>query len=129
MDNRKRIFIGAIFLALILCFTYFIRKALEDITVTYEYEELKDFYYEVNNHDLIIDSHERFGFVYKYDKRIFISEDNGCYRDLRDWIRIKETNSKISVYRPEYSQTYVNPTYEQMVKLIKNQKLKPIISR
>ncbi|WP_192822878.1 hypothetical protein [Rufibacter sp. LB8] len=127
MQRYTKIITSALILVIVgfaaLMWTNFHSMAIED-----SYGDLQEIFYKAKSGDIIIDSNKRVGFIYKDSKRIFVEEDD-CMKDLNNWASTKDAQFNLTVYRPEYFETYTsNPSYEVVMKLIKSQKLVPIVS-
>lgn len=115
-------------IAVVAIVTFLILNGLQLMAIEDHYGDLQNVYYKSETGDLIIDSTKRVGFIKKFSDRIYV-EENGCMKDLYNWVNQNQQPVKLSVYRPEISETLINhPSYKEVESLIQEQKLEPIIS-
>lgn len=92
------------------------------------YGDLQSVYFQSKTGDLIIDSNKKVGFIKKHSDRIYVDE-NGCLKDLYNWVNQNQQSVKLKIYRINLLETSANNlNYEEIEGLIQKQKLEPIIS-
>jgi hypothetical protein len=126
---RKRIkIILMVSIAVLAIVVFLIYNGLQLMAIEDHYGDLQDVYYKSETGDLIIGNDKRVGFIKKLENRIYV-DDNGCMKDLYNWVNENQQPLKFSVYRPEVTETFISKTtYNELENLVQEQKLKPIIS-
>jgi hypothetical protein len=127
MKKRMKVILG-VSIAVVAIVVFLIVNGLQLMAIEDHYGDLQSVYYKSETGDLIIDSNKRVGFIKKFSDRIYV-EENGCMKDLYNWVNQNQQPVSLSIYRPEISETLINhPSYEEVESLIQKQKLEPIIS-
>ena len=115
-------------IAVLAIVVFLIYNGLQLMAIEDHYGDLQDVYYKSETGDLIIGNDKRVGFIKKLENRIYV-DDNGCMKDLYNWVNENQQPLKFSVYRPEVTETFISKTtYNELENLVQEQKLKPIIS-
>lgn len=115
-------------IAVMAIVVFLIYNSLQLMAIEDHYGDLQDVYYKTETGDLIIGNGKRAGFIKKLENRIYV-DDNGCLKELYNWVNQEQQPVKFSIYRPEITESFINqPTFGEPNNLIQKQKLKPIIS-
>ncbi len=103
-------------------------NGLQLMAIEDQYGDLQDVFYKSETGDFIIDSNKRVGVIKKFSDRVYV-EENGCMKDLYNWVNQNQQPVSLSVFRLEVTETILNhPSFEEVESLIQKQKLEPIIS-
>lgn len=129
MRNRTK-FLAFVLTASALLLGGFVYQIGQAMTIEDHYGDLQDFYYRSENGDLILNSDtKKFGLIRKDSKRIQVASNNQSKIDLYDWVYTYEDfrESKNEVYRSDTTLHLSHLTYEQVVKLIRENKMELVI--
>lgn len=127
MNKRTKVIIG-ISVSVIAVIIFLIINGLHLMAIEDHYGDLQSAYYRAETGDVIVDNIKRIGFLKKLSDRIYVDE-NGCMRELYNWVYISQEPVKFKVYRPEIPETLTEDlSYNEFESLIKEKKLKPIVS-
>lgn len=83
-----------------------VEMGLED-----KYGDFIELYHKASNGNLIIIENKEFGFIRKYDRDIFVEEDE-CMKHILNY-----SHSKVEVYEINIDQTYSNIKLEDVLEL------------
>lgn len=126
MNRRTRIITG-VSVAVLAAVVFLLVNGFRAMNIEDHYGDLQTVYYQAEDGDVIIDNRNRYGFLKKISNRIYVEEDD-CLRDLNSWVHRSEPPVQFSVYRLVVDETWItSPSYPQMQRLIREQKLKPIV--
>lgn len=127
MKKRLKVILG-VTIAVVAIVAFLIVNGLQLMAIEDHYGDLQSVYYKSESGDLIVDSNKRVGFIKKFSNRIYV-EENGCMKDLYNWVNQNKQPVSISVYRPEITENLMkHPSFEEIENLIQKQELEPIIS-
>lgn len=104
----------------------FVGFGLYTMAIEDHYGDLKEFYYNSNNGDIIINkTTSEFGIIEKNWKRINIRTKKKDLTDLYNWIYKNGIETKAEIYRAKNGESELNGiTYYQMKKKIEKSELK-----
>ncbi|MFD2248492.1 hypothetical protein [Pontibacter ruber] len=114
--------------ALLLC--GFVYQIAHVMTIEDHYGDLQNFYFRSKNGDLILNlDSKKYGLIRKDSKRIQVVCKNHPGIDLYKWVYVYEDfrESKNEVYRSDTIPDLSGLTYEEVVKLVRENKMELII--
>jgi MFS superfamily sulfate permease-like transporter len=125
--NRRTKIITGVSVAVLSAVVFLLVNGFHAMNIEDHYGDLQTVYYRAEDGDVIIDNQNSYGFLKKRANRIYVEEDD-CLRDLNSWVHRSEPPVKFSVYRLAVDETWITaPSYPQMQRLIREQKLQPIV--